>query len=88
LIAELAERAQTEFLCRAATVCVLAGFGHQAMWTRDGAAAALLSVGFQAVREQFYGRSGVAELAGVDGHAKDVGDEVALLETTILEATK
>jgi len=74
--------------CRAATLCVLSGSHHLAMWTRDGAAAALLSVGFVLVREQFYGRSDVAELDDVDGHAKDVGGEMALLETTILEAMK
>lgn len=76
------------YAIRAATVCVLAGFNHQAMWTREGAAAALLSVGFASVREGVYGRSIVRELDQVDGHAKDVGDEVARLETTILEAVK
>lgn len=82
------EHMQAQYACRAATLCVLAGYNHLAMWTRDGAAAALLSAGFKYVREQFYGRSGVRELVNVDGHAKDVGDEIALLETTILEAEK
>ena len=54
-------------------------------WTRDSAAGALLVVGFARVRFCTYG---TGELGHCDGHHKDVGMELAKLETTVLEAVK
>jgi SAM-dependent methyltransferase len=70
---------------RAALWQMLTGWGHQTAWTADSAAGALLVVGFSRVYRREYG---VGELSGVDGHHRDVGPELALLESTILEARK
>jgi hypothetical protein len=58
---------------------------RQAAWTEHSAAGALLVAGFSQVHRREYGRG---ELKGVDGHHRDVGPELALLESTILEARK
>ncbi len=78
-----------------AAMLLLIGWQHQAAWTLDSACGSLLSIGFDAVRERQYGEG---ELAGIDGHHKAVSvdalcargaqEEVARLETTIVEATK
>jgi hypothetical protein len=70
---------------RAALVLLLTGWHHQSTWSDGSAAAVLFAVGFSAVRHCEYG---AGDLSGVDGHHKDVGHEIALLETSILEATK
>jgi predicted SAM-dependent methyltransferase len=70
---------------RAALGQMLSGWGHQAAWTEHSAAGALLVAGFSQVHRREYGRG---ELKGVDGHHRDVGPELALLESTILEARK
>ena len=70
---------------RAAMRQMLTGWGHQTAWTERSAAGALLMVGFSDVRLREYGRG---ELSGVDGHHRDVGPELAMLESTILEAQK
>lgn len=64
---------------------MLTGYGHQMAWTRESAAGVLLCAGFAVVVEQHYGRGA---LQGVDGHHLAVGRDAAVLETTILEATK
>jgi hypothetical protein len=64
---------------------MMVGWHHQAVWSLHTAAVALCTVGFSKVVPREYGRG---ELAGVDGHHKDMGQTLALLETTILEATK
>ncbi len=70
---------------RAAIEQLLTGWGHQTAWTEQSAAAALLVAGFPEVRRRHYGLGALAE---VDGHHLDVGAELALLESTILEARK
>lgn len=64
---------------------LLTGWGHQTAWTAESAAGALLVTGFSQVCRREYGQG---ELAAVDGHHRDVGPELALLESTILEARK
>jgi hypothetical protein len=73
---------------RKALLHMATGWGHQTAWTYQSAAACLLAVGFSHVRRCAYGWSPRAELAGVDGHHRDVGLVLAHLESTILEATK
>jgi predicted SAM-dependent methyltransferase len=70
---------------RAALWHMLTGWGHQTAWTEHSAAGALLVVGFSHVCRREYGHG---ELERVDGHHRDVGPELALLESTILEARK
>jgi SAM-dependent methyltransferase len=70
---------------RAALWQLLTGWGHQTAWTEHSAAGALLVVGFSHVCRCPYG---YGELEGVDGHHRDVGPELARLESTILEARK
>jgi SAM-dependent methyltransferase len=70
---------------RAALWELLTGWGHQTAWTEHSAAGALLVVGFARVSRCPYG---LGELKGVDGHHRDVGPELAQLESTILEAHK
>ena len=70
---------------RAALWQMLTGWGHQTAWTEHSAAGALLVVGFSHVTRCPYGHG---ELEGVDGHHRDVGPELARLESTVLEARK
>lgn len=70
---------------RGAIEQLLSGWGHQTAWTGETAAAALLVVGFSSVNRRQYGHG---ELPGIDGHHLDVGRDLALLESTILEARK
>jgi len=70
---------------RAALGQMLCGWGHQTAWTEHSAAGALLVAGFSQVHRREYGHG---ELKGVDGHHRSVGPELALLESTILEARK
>ncbi len=92
--AELAKRPQLPIMSTQHAIGVLfAGWGHQAAWTREVGAAALLAAGFSSVRTCTYGgqSEGVPpEMRGypLDGHHLDVGLELAELETTVLEAVK
>jgi SAM-dependent methyltransferase len=70
---------------RGALEQLLSGWGHQTAWTVETGSAALLVSGFSRVVRRQYGRG---ELAGIDGHHLDVGRDLALLESTILEAVK
>jgi SAM-dependent methyltransferase len=70
---------------RAALDQLLTGWGHQTPWTEQAAAGALLVAGFSRVVCREYGHG---ELAGIDGHHLDVGRDLALLESTVLEARK
>ncbi len=70
---------------RGALEQMLSGWGHQTAWTEHSAAGALLIAGFAHVHHREYGHG---ELKGVDGHHRDVGADLALLESTILEARK
>jgi hypothetical protein len=70
---------------RGGLFAMLTSWGHQSAWTRGNAAATLLVVGFAQVAEREYG---LGELAGIDGHHRDVGYEMATIETTVLEAKK
>jgi hypothetical protein len=64
---------------------MLTHWGHQMAWTHESAAGVLLAVGFSKVERFAYN---YGEISGVDGHHREVGPELARLETTILEATK
>lgn len=70
---------------RAGAVMMMIGWQHQSIWSLHTAAAVLCTIGFKNVNNREYG---CGELAGVDGHHKDLGEALALLETTILEAKK
>lgn len=70
---------------RAGLEHLLTGWGHQTAWTEQTAAGSLLVAGFSEVRPRRYG---CGDLGPVDGHHLDVGAELALLESTILEARK
>lgn len=76
---------------RAATIgdvfrFILLDNGHRACWTKDSGCAAAFAIGFGRVRVEQYGQSINPELSGIDGHHRT--SPVALLETTVLEATK
>lgn len=73
---------------RAGQLLLLAGWHHEAAWTERTAAGALLTVGFLPVVRSRFRLSEHPELAGADGHHKDVGEDLAEMETTVLEATK
>lgn len=73
---------------RAAATLLLVGWNHESCWTRAGAAGVLLSLGYSRVTSVRFRESEHAELAGVDGHHRDVGMALAEMETTVLEATK
>jgi SAM-dependent methyltransferase len=70
---------------RAALEQLLTGWGHQTAWTEQTGAGALLVAGFTQVARRQYGHG---ELAAIDGHHLDVGGDLALLESTILEARR
>jgi hypothetical protein len=72
-------------LSRHAMLRMLTGWGHQMAWTHESAAGVLLSIGFSKVVQQPYNKG---RIAGVDGHHRDVGPELAEVESTVLEATK
>lgn len=82
---EVVRRAGAGEKRRAASTMMMIGFHHQSCWSLYSAAAALCTVGFERVQSRRYGEG---MLAGVDGHHLDVGEPMALLETTILEAQK
>jgi SAM-dependent methyltransferase len=69
----------------ASVTLLLVGWQHMCAWSQFTAAATLCAIGFSRVVNRDYGRG---QLAGIDGHHRDVGEALALLETTILEATK
>jgi len=73
---------------RGAMTLLLAGWHHQCAWTEASAAGVLLTAGFHTVTRVAYGRSAHADFEGVDGHHRDVGLELAELETTVMEAIK
>jgi SAM-dependent methyltransferase len=81
---ELAELEGPE-LTRAGMRTMLTHWGHVMAWTEANAAGALLALGYVSVRRCEYG---AGELEGIDGHHKDVGPELARIESTILEAKK
>lgn len=72
-------------MARHAMLRMLTGWGHQMAWTHESAAGVLLAVGFSEVVQQPHN---VGKIPGVDGHHRDVGAELAELESTVLEATK
>lgn len=84
-LGEVVRRSSVADRPRAGLGMMLIGWHHQSMWSLHTAAACLCTVGFRRVVNREYGRGALAD---IDGHHKDVGDEMARLETTILEATK
>jgi SAM-dependent methyltransferase len=68
-----------------AILMLIGGWGHQAAWTQETLAAALLASGFREVGSCTYN---MGQIHGCDGHHLDVGTVVADLETSIVEATK
>lgn len=73
---------------RAAATLLLVGWNHESCWTRESAAGVLLALGYSRVSSVWFRESDHAELAGVDGHHRDVGMALAEMETTVIEATK
>lgn len=65
---------------------LLFGSDHVAAWTGPIGTAAARAAGFSQCREVPYGTSEWPELAGIDGHHR--WSSVAIIETTVLEATK
>lgn len=61
---------------------------HQSCWTRDMALRLLVAVGFDNAGESFYGCSDYEELNGIDGHHLAVGMNLAIEETTVIEAVR
>lgn len=72
-------------LARHGLLRMLTGWGHQMAWTHESAAGVLLAVGFSSVQRYPYNKG---KLPGIDGHHRDVGPELAEVESTVLEATK
>jgi hypothetical protein len=70
------------------TMLLSAGWGHQMAWTEALMFLELLAVGFRRVCPLEYSKSQYQELTGIDSHHLEVGRDLALLETTIVEATK
>lgn len=68
---------------KAAVTC----HGHLTIWTRDLLALVLEEVGFEVMLCE-YGQSEDPALVGVEGHGKVVGDEIARVETGIVEGIK
>jgi hypothetical protein len=73
--------------CRAAALLLQAGWLHQCAWTWHTLAGALLTHGFKQVKRFEYGKGG-GIFPVPDGHHKQVGQEVAELETSVIEAIK
>lgn len=70
--------------------CVYAAIfkhGHQGAYTAELLEVVMQSIGF-ATERCSYGESRHVELHGVDGHGKVVSDEVARIETSVVEGTK
>lgn len=72
-------------LARHGMLRMLTGWGHSMAWTCESAAGVLLAIGFASVQHFEYNKG---KIAGVDGHHRDVGPELARVESTVLEATK
>lgn len=76
--------------CVLKSECVRAAIfnhGHAGAWTVELLEVVMQSIGFTTERCD-YGQSRHVELHGVDGHGKVVGDEVARIETSVVEGTK
>lgn len=61
--------------------------GHQAIWSESLLLVALKAIGFRA-SPQKPGASKYIELRGVEGHGKVVGENVAMVETSVVEGVK
>lgn len=64
------------------------GFGHYFVYDPASLGGALTRAGFSDVRSFMPGESDVAELRGLETHAKLIGEEFNLFETMVLQATK
>jgi predicted SAM-dependent methyltransferase len=76
--------------CHSKAQCVRAAVfnhGHQGIWTVELLEAVMQSIGFATERCN-YGESNHAELSGIDGHGRVVGDDNARIETSVVEGTK
>lgn len=62
--------------------------GHQAAWNSDLLMTFMEAVGFNHVSQCEYGQSKDPELRGIEQHGKVVGEDVAKVETSIVEGTK
>lgn len=61
---------------------------HQSCWTHDMAHRLLMAVGFHSTTTCYYGASSHRELVQVDGHHLAVGMNLAIEETTVIEAIR
>lgn len=60
--------------------------GHQAAWNQELLMTFLTAIGFKAEKVEM-GKSSNSDLVGVEGHGKVVGQSVASVETSCVEAT-
>lgn len=75
----------SDLTTRAAIAMLLSGWGHEMAWTRETVGACLLTTGYSAVHVRAY-QEGLYGYC--DGHHQEVGLDIAMAETTALEATK
>lgn len=66
---------------------ILANHGHQAAWNAELLGHFLIAAGFQWLTRCRVGQSDHAELCGIEGHGKVIGDRVNAIETCVVEAT-
>lgn len=62
--------------------------GHQAAWDENLLASFLEAIGFKPLYTRSCGESDYPELRNIEGHGKVVGDEIARVETSIVEGVK
>lgn len=93
-IARIWRLASVEYIkvakCRTNSDCVRAAVfnhGHAGAWTAELLETVMQAIGFTTERCS-YGESPHVELVGVDGHGKVVGENIARIETSIIEGTK
>lgn len=80
--------ASPEGTMQGALKAVVFNHGHKSVWTGIMLYIMLQCVGFQQVKFQSYGASGDPAMCGIDGHGKVVGEEIARIETTVVEGVK
>lgn len=73
---------------REVTLLLFTGWGHKMAWTEALMYATLMALGFRRVVPVEYFKSEYPALEKIDGHHHSVGTEMALAETSVVEATK
>ena len=78
---------KTEVTKRIAVEQLIFNFGHLSFWTADSLITTLTIVGFQ-TKIETYNKSSIPELNGIEQHWKPIGMTAAIIESTVVEATK